>query len=161
MDCLANLRICVEGLTQQPEHLKHQIRALEAHSRRVECRLHWGRGMACGVIMLLGALGIALGGVTRAHADVIECGDVLGPGGRFELEHDLECPGMRAVTVLDGAILDLKGHIVPWRGQLYCPHRYRRPAPKRRGADSFTRRYHPGRQRRAYCAERDDHGGGW
>lgn len=75
--------------------------------------------MACGVIMLLGALGIMLGSVTPAHADVIQCGDVLGPGGRFELEHDLEC-NVHAVTVRDGAILDLNGHIVECPNGLGC-----------------------------------------
>ena len=66
------------------------------------------------IATLLGAIGIALGSVTPAHADVIQCGDVLGPGGRFKLEHDLDCSGSPggAVTIRDGAILDLQGHIV-------------------------------------------------
>jgi parallel beta-helix repeat protein len=75
--------------------------------------------MAYGVVMLLGALGIMLGSVTPAHAGVIQCGDVLGPGGRFVLEHDLECV-TPAVTVQDGAILDLNGHIVACRSGLKC-----------------------------------------
>jgi hypothetical protein len=53
--------------------------------------------------------------VTPAHAHDIQCGDVLGPGGRFELEHDLEECFPRAVTVQDGAVLDLNGHIVTCR----------------------------------------------
>jgi parallel beta-helix repeat protein len=67
--------------------------------------------MACGVVMLLGVPGIALGGGPRAHADSIQCGDVLGPGGRFELKDNLECRES-GITVRDGAILDLNGHIV-------------------------------------------------
>jgi hypothetical protein len=65
--------------------------------------------------MVLGIIGLVLGGVTAAPADVIRCGDVLGPGGRFELEHDLDCPGpfsTPVITVRDRAILDLRGHIV-------------------------------------------------
>ena len=63
------------------------------------------------VATLLGVLGIALGTVTPTSADVINCGDVLGPGGRFQLEQDLTCP-FSALTIRDGAILDLHGHRV-------------------------------------------------
>src|SRR5262245_12055363 len=69
------------------------------------------------VFMLLAAFWI-LGTVTPAHADVVQCGDVLGPGGRFTLEQDIVCgPGALApgVTVRGGAILDLNGHTVDCR----------------------------------------------
>ena len=36
------------------------------------------------VVMLLGAIVIFSGGVTPAHA--ISCGDILGPGGSFQLQ---------------------------------------------------------------------------
>jgi hypothetical protein len=65
--------------------------------------------------MLLGAFAMmTLSSETPAYADVIQCGDVLGPGGRFTLEQNLEC-GDNAIT-LDGATLDLKGHIVTCSG---------------------------------------------
>jgi parallel beta-helix repeat protein len=97
------------------DNFQERFETLERRTQMVEQRLRWWRGIACGVIMLLGALGIAFGSVTPAPADVINCGDVLGPGGRFELEHDLDCPSpppFPAITVRDRAILDLKGHIV-------------------------------------------------
>jgi hypothetical protein len=55
--------------------------------------------------------------VTPAHADVVQCGDVLGPGGRVTLEQDIVCGGSvgTGVTVRDGAILDLNGHTVDCR----------------------------------------------
>jgi hypothetical protein len=58
--------------------------------------------------------GLLLGSMTAAHADVVQCGDVLGPGGRFELEDDLDCPRtvVPGITVRDHATLDLKRHIV-------------------------------------------------
>jgi parallel beta-helix repeat protein len=108
MDRIDRLQGHVEALEQQTEMLME-------HTRTVERRLRWWRGIACGVVMLFGALGIALGSVTPAHADGIQCGDILGPGGRFELEHDLDCPSpppLPAITVRDRAILDLKRHIV-------------------------------------------------
>ena len=53
-------------------------------------------------------------GVTPSH--IINCGDVLGPGGRFQLQQDLDCPSPPfhgpMLTVKDGAILDWNGHIV-------------------------------------------------
>jgi hypothetical protein len=101
MDSLENFREPFEVVAQRTVDLPHQTQALEAYTRISERRRRWRRGMACGVVMLLGAIGIVLGSVTPAHADVITCGDVLGPGGRFELEHDLAC-GSEAVTVQDG-----------------------------------------------------------
>jgi parallel beta-helix repeat protein len=96
------------------DNCRERVEALERRTQMVEQRPRWWRGIACGVVTLLGALGITLGSATAAHAHDIQCGDVLGPGGRFELEHDLEC-GSHAVTVRDGAILDLNGHIVACR----------------------------------------------
>jgi len=69
-----------------------------------------------GVLWLLGAF-VMFGSVTPAYADVVQCGAVLGPGGRVTLEQDIVCtsntpPG---VTVQDGAILDLNGHTVDCR----------------------------------------------
>jgi hypothetical protein len=56
------------------------------------------------VVILLGATVIFAGGVTPAHA--VSCGDILGPGGNFQLQQNLDCPGpARALTVKDGAIL--------------------------------------------------------
>jgi len=66
------------------------------------------------VVILLGAIVIFAGALRPAHA--VSCGDILGPGGNFELQADLDClagPGFsRSVTVMNGAILDLNGHIV-------------------------------------------------
>ena len=65
------------------------------------------------IVILLGAIGILAGGLTSAHA--ISCGDTLGPGGSFQLQEDLDCSSPlipNALTVKDGAILDLNGHIV-------------------------------------------------
>src|SRR5262245_37377072 len=73
-------------------------------------------GFVLGVV-LLGPIVIFAGTVTPAHA--IQCGDVLGPGGQFQLQQDLDCSSLpppltdeTALTVKDGAILDLNGHIV-------------------------------------------------
>jgi hypothetical protein len=63
------------------------------------------------IAVILGVLGLALGSVPPTHAQ--GCGDVLGPGGYFRLEQDLTCPDVRgALTLRDGAILDLNGHTV-------------------------------------------------
>jgi len=69
------------------------------------------------VVILLGAIVIFAGGLTLVHA--INCGDILGPGGNFQLQQDLDCPGP-ALTVRDGAILDLNGHIVTCGGIGAC-----------------------------------------
>ncbi len=79
--------------------------------------------LTSGVVSFLAAF-VMLGSVP-AHADVVQCGDVLGPGGRFTLEQDIVCvpsgdfntPG---VTVQDGAILDLNGHTIDCRGRNGC-----------------------------------------
>ena len=67
------------------------------------------RSLLLVIATLLGALGIALGNITPAYA--VTCGDILGPGGRFLMDHDLDC-GSNWLTVLDGAILNLNGHTV-------------------------------------------------
>jgi parallel beta-helix repeat protein len=108
MDSMDHFRERFEALKPQMDPVVHQTQAFAAHTRITEWWRPWWPSMACGMVILLG---LALGSATPAHADVIQCGDVLGPGGRFELEDDLAC-GMRAVTVRDGAILDLKGHFV-------------------------------------------------
>jgi hypothetical protein len=74
--------------------------------------------MARRMVLLLVAF-VVLGSLSPARADVVQCGDVLGPGGRFILEQDVTCDptALRvAITVQDGAILDLNGHTVN------CPH---------------------------------------
>jgi hypothetical protein len=98
---------CLDALKPPTATLERRARPV---ARRPRCR---GQ-MACGVAMLLGVLAISLGCGTLAHADAIQCGDVLGPGGRFELRANLECD-TGAVTLRDGATLDLKGHIVACR----------------------------------------------
>jgi hypothetical protein len=122
MHSLEHFRTRVEALQRQAELLRQQTHAREAHSHAravqtpmCERRRRWDvRAVLLPVAIRLSVLGIALGSVTPAHADVIQCGDVLGPGGRFALEHNLECD-FHAVTVRDGAILDLNGHIVACR----------------------------------------------
>jgi hypothetical protein len=44
------------------------------------------------VVIPFSAIIVFAGGVTSAHA--INCGDVLGPGGRFQLQQDLHCSGL-------------------------------------------------------------------
>jgi len=79
------------------------------------------RVLTSGVVSLLAAF-VMLGSVTPAHADVVQCGDVLGPGGRFTLEQDIVCQGGAGVgvTVQDGAVLDLNGHTVNCVGLNGC-----------------------------------------
>jgi parallel beta-helix repeat protein len=55
--------------------------------------------------------------MTAAAGQTIQCGDVLGPGGRFKLTENLTCDES-GVTVRDGAILDLTGHSVTCRGEV-------------------------------------------
>jgi parallel beta-helix repeat protein len=111
MENMDNVRERFEALERQTAHMTYQTPAREAHPQRGERRRGAVRVLLLPIATLLGVLGIALGSVTPAHADSIQCGDVLGPGGRFALEHDLNCD-RHAVTVQDGAILDLQGHIV-------------------------------------------------
>jgi parallel beta-helix repeat protein len=107
------------------DHRPERFDALEQHGDLplqqppiMARRRRWCRRMACGVLMLTAVLGILPGRGTPAHTDVIQCGDVLGPGGRFALQANLECGGDSGITVRDGAILDLKGHIVDCRGDV-------------------------------------------
>jgi hypothetical protein len=64
----------------------------------------------------LGALlstAMVFGGGTLFAGDDIRCGDTLGPGGVFTLPADLVCDAIDiALTVRDGALLDLGGHTV-------------------------------------------------
>jgi len=72
-------------------------------------------------IALLLAAGMMVALISPARAASIGCGAVLGPGGRYTLDHDLVCPptfhsddnGIFGVlNVLPGATLNLKGHTV-------------------------------------------------
>ena len=56
MASMDNFRERCEALEQQTVQLKHQSQAREAHTRRVEQRLRWWRGIACGVMLLVPAL---------------------------------------------------------------------------------------------------------
>ena len=63
------------------------------------------------VVIMLGVIVISAGGVTPAHA--VNCGDILGPGGNFKLQQTwIVLNNRQALTVRDGANLDLNGHIV-------------------------------------------------
>ena len=97
MDSMDNFRERFEALEQQTEPLKHQTQAREAQTQRGERRRGTVRALLRQIATLLGACGIALGSVTPAHAEDIQCGDVLGPGGRFALKHDLDCSGFRGM----------------------------------------------------------------
>lgn len=103
-------------LEPQMEHGRSQPHALEASTQRGARRRGPVRTLRLPIAMLLGVIGIALGSVTPTYADGIQCRDVLGPGGRFELEHDLTCPFGLRITIQDGAVLDLHGHTVTCSG---------------------------------------------
>jgi hypothetical protein len=64
--------------------------------------------------LLFGGIWIIFGGATPA--DAIACLDVLGPGGTYRLEADLDCSqilsSFPALRVRDGARLDLNGYTV-------------------------------------------------
>jgi hypothetical protein len=57
-------------------------------------------------------LGLVLGWMTAAAGQTLQCGDTLGPGGVFQLQADVDCEADLALTVRDGALLDLGGHTV-------------------------------------------------
>jgi hypothetical protein len=59
MDSMDNFRERFEALERQTEQLHHETQALKAHTRTVERRLRWWRGIACGV-MLLGLVSLPL-----------------------------------------------------------------------------------------------------
>jgi hypothetical protein len=72
------------------------------------------RGL-CGLL----AMGLVVGWLTSAAGQAISCGDTLGPGGRFILQADLACRGVSpALTVRDGAQLDLGGHTISVAGAM-------------------------------------------
>ena len=81
MDRIDRWQAHIEALTQPMEPLKHQTQVLEAHTHTreaqtpmVERRRRWAvRAVLLPVATLLGALGVALGTVTPAHADDIQC----------------------------------------------------------------------------------------
>jgi len=114
MDSLDHVRDRFDVLKPPMDHGKSQPHALAAPPQIGARRRGPVRTLRLSIAMLLGVLGIALGSVTPVYAHGIQCGDVLGPGGRFELEHDLACPHSSgpAVTIRDGAIFDLQGHLV-------------------------------------------------
>jgi hypothetical protein len=59
---------------------------------------------------------MVVGWLTASAAHAINCGDTLGPGGRFILPADLDCGTVSpALTVRDGAQLDLGGHTISGR----------------------------------------------
>ena len=102
-----------DGVQTRLEVLGHRTGMLGALPRPRGRWLRVLRVLTSGVVSLLAAF-VMLGSVTPAHADVVQCGDVLGPGGRFTLEQDIVCQGGAGVgvTVQDGAVLDLNGHTV-------------------------------------------------
>jgi parallel beta-helix repeat protein len=57
-------------------------------------------------------LGMAIIMTTASSAAAVTCGDVLTGPGTFRLEQDLVCSTTPALTVRDGATLDLRGHTV-------------------------------------------------
>ena len=72
-------------------------------------------------IALVLAAGMMAALISSAHAAPIECGAVLGPGGKYTLDRDLVCPptlrsddyGLLGIlNVSAGATLNLKGHTV-------------------------------------------------
>src|SRR5437867_11302403 len=95
----------MDNVRERCEALAQQRKVRGAQTRTVERRRYWWRSTWSATALV--ALGLALGSVTLSHAAVIQCGDVLGPDGRFVLESDLDCPRGVAVTLRDGAILDL------------------------------------------------------
>jgi len=113
MDSLDHVRDRFDVLKPPMDHGKSQPHALAPLSGEAP-RGGPVRTLRLPIAMLLGVLGIALGSVPPTYAHGIQCGDVLGPGGRFVLERDFACPQSNgpAITIRDGAILDLQGHLV-------------------------------------------------
>jgi hypothetical protein len=52
MDSMDHIRERFEALERQTEHLQHETHALKAHTRTVERRLRWWRGLACGLLIV-------------------------------------------------------------------------------------------------------------
>ena len=70
MESMDNFRERIEALEQQTEQLQQHTHAREAHTRMVERRLHWWRGLACGLAVLgLLAWGLPLGLAREDAAD--------------------------------------------------------------------------------------------
>jgi len=110
MDSLENFRKRFEALEQQTEPLQHHPQAVEAQTRVIAWRLL--KPLPHGLYTLL-AIGLVIGWLTPVAGHTISCGDTLGPGGRFLLEADLDCGEVSpALTVRDGAHLDLGGHTI-------------------------------------------------
>ena len=66
------------------------------------------------------AMGMAAGWITTAAGQSVSCGDTLGPGEEVLLQGDLMCVGVSpALTLRDGARLDLGAIRLPWRGLDY------------------------------------------
>ena len=119
MDSLENSRERFEALAQQMEHLPHHPQVVEAQTRRVaRQRLTRLLPGLCGLL----ALGLMVGWLTPAAGQAISCGATLGPGGTFILEADLDCGTVSpALTVRDGAHLDLGGHTISAAGSVDQP----------------------------------------
>src|SRR5215470_864506 len=123
MDSLDHVRDRFDVLKPPMDHGKSQPHALAAPPQIGARRRGPVRTLRLPIAMLLGVLGIALGSVLPTYAQGIQCGDVLGPEGRFELEHDLACPHSLgpAVTIRNGAIFDLQEHLVTcYSGAIGC-----------------------------------------
>jgi hypothetical protein len=69
-----NVRERIEALERQTEQLKHETQALKTHTRIVERRLCWWRGIACSV-MLLGLVSLPLQSGTAADTQPGAMGD--------------------------------------------------------------------------------------
>ena len=62
---------------------------------------------------------VAMSTAQAAPPDAVQCGDVLGPGGTYIMNEDLDCDVSPALTVLDGAHLNLKRHTLTCGPGLY------------------------------------------
>jgi hypothetical protein len=122
MNSLENFRARVEALEQQTEHLQHQTHAREPHTQMVERRRQWAvRAVLLPVATLHGAIGIALGSVTPAHADVIQCGDVLGQAAGLSWSTTWSVSGMPSRCGLIGVQSDHNQLINVMAESIYNP----------------------------------------
>jgi hypothetical protein len=120
--------------------LQTRLDALEQRTHTIERQLRWWWELAGGLLVrdlrsrrngsryqmaryTLGlrgilAMGMVVGWTISAAGHTIRCGDTLGPGGVFQLPADLDCGEVSpALTVRDGALLDLGGHTIRAGGQ--------------------------------------------